>query len=539
MIAELLGGIGLFLLGMMLMTEGLEESAGDGLQSLLKRATGNRLKGATFGATLTLVVQSSTASTLATIGFVSAGLLTFYESLAVIVGTNVGTTSTGWLVSLIGFRVSVSAFALPLVGIGALLRMLARGRLAALGFVCAGFGLVFVGIDLLQAGMADVADDFDLGGLDGSTFLNRLVLVGIGVVMTVVMQSSSAALATTLAALASGAIGLPAALALVVGQNVGTTVTAVLASLGGTVPAKRTAAAHVLFNVVAALVVFPFLPFVPDMAEAVGLDDPAVIVAAFHTSFSVIGAILFLPLLHQIGRLILRIVPEPRPSFTRDLDKTVSTVPAVAVVAAHRTVLGVTGAVFEMASRRLLEGVDAPSTDVDEARSALADARGFLASVRSRPDHDESYARHLSVLHAIDHADRLVERMVETAHLDAIERDAEVRATATALGEALAVGARWCEGESTSAPYAGVDDVASRDVIESVAQQIAARRAADRPTTFARAARGEISPDEAATLDGAMRWLERLGHHASRSAHHLEREPHPIDHDDEVEPGAA
>ena len=132
MIADLLGGIGLFLLGMMLTTEGMEEAAGEGLHALLKRATGNRVRGTVFGATLTLVFQSSTASTLATIGFVSAGLLTFYESLAVIVGTNVGTTSTGWLVSLIDFRISVSSFALPLVGIGALLRMLVDGwRLSA------------------------------------------------------------------------------------------------------------------------------------------------------------------------------------------------------------------------------------------------------------------------------------------------------------------------------------------------------------------------------------------------------------------------
>lgn len=531
MIADLLGGIGLFLLGMMLMTEGMEEAAGEGLQALLKRATGNRVKGTVFGATLTMVVQSSTASTLATIGFVSAGLLTFYESLAVIVGTNVGTTSTGWLVSLIGFRISVSSFALPLVGIGALLRMIARGRVAALGYVVAGFGLIFVGIDLLQAGMAHVADDLDLGGLDGTTVLSSLALVAIGVVMTVVMQSSSAALATTLAALASGAIGLPAALALVVGQNVGTTVTAVIASLGGTVPAKRTATAHVVFNLVAAIVVFPFLPLVPDMAEALGIDDPAVAVAAFHTSFSVVGALIFLPLLHQFGRLILRIVPERRPSFTRDLDKTVSRVPAVAVLAAYRSVLGVTGAVFALASRQLVEGREPPSAEVEEASDALDDIRSFLASVRSRPDHEHSYERHLSVLHAIDHAGRLLARLGDTSHLETIDRDAELRATADALGESLVLAARWCEAESEVAPYQTSDDPSLLEAPERVPRHIAGQGATYRAATTERAARGDCTPQEAAALNDAMRWLERLGHHIWRSMYHLERAPHAAGED--------
>jgi phosphate:Na+ symporter len=535
LIAELLGGIGLFLLGMMLMTDGLEESAGEGLQALLKRATGNRLKGSLFGATLTLVVQSSTASTLATIGFVSAGLLTFYESLAVIVGTNVGTTSTGWLVSLIGLRISVSSFALPLVGIGALLRMLARGRLAALGFVLAGFGLIFIGIDLLQAGMADVADDIDLGGLDGGMFLTRLALVAIGVIMTVLMQSSSAALATTLAALASGAIALPAALALVVGQNIGTTV---LASLGGTVPAKRTAAAHVLFNVAAAIVVFPFLPVVPDIAEAAGIDDPAVTVAAFHTSFSVIGALIFLPLLHRIGTLILRIVPEQHVSLTRDLDTTVTTIPAVAVVAAHRTMLRVTGVGFDVAGRRLVGDAESAPPDLDEVNRALADVRIFLASVRSWPDHDHSYDRHLSVLHAIDHADRFVELVAETGHLDAAARDPELRAMRDELGEWLASAARWCASESETAPYG-----TTADVTPSVSPQIGpgpieARSDEHRATTLARAAQGQCTPEEAATAIAAMRWLERLSLHSARSVYHLEREPHPTD-EDEAAPSAA
>lgn len=182
MLALLLGGIGLFLLGMTLLTDGLKVLAGDALRRVLARFTGGPTRAMLSGAALTALIQSSSATTLATIGFVSAGLLTFQQAVGLVFGANLGTTSTAWLVSLLGLKLSVSAVALPLVGVGALARLLARDRWAAAGTALSGFGLVFVGIDTLQAGMADLAAQIDpealpgasLGGLDPAEASARL-----------------------------------------------------------------------------------------------------------------------------------------------------------------------------------------------------------------------------------------------------------------------------------------------------------------------------------------------------------------------------
>ncbi|MFP5380591.1 MAG: Na/Pi symporter, partial [Vicinamibacteria bacterium] len=178
------------------------------------------------GAGITALVQSSSATTLATIGFVSAGLLSLPNAIGVVIGANIGTTATGWLVSLLGLKLSIGKIAMPLIGVGALLRLLARERLAQAGLALAGFGVIFVGIDALQAGMAALAGRVDPAQFPVAGLAGRLLLVLLGVLMTVIMQSSSAAVATTLTALSGGAITLDQAAALVIGQNVGTTVTA-------------------------------------------------------------------------------------------------------------------------------------------------------------------------------------------------------------------------------------------------------------------------------------------------------------------------
>lgn len=207
--AQLCGGIGLFLLGMTLMTDGLKDIAGESLRQWLGRFTGSPLKAMSSGIIFTLIVQSSTATTLATIGFVSAGILTFAQSVGVIIGANIGTTSTGWMVAaLLGVKFSIGQFALPLITAGALLKILAQGRLALTGLVIAGFGLIFFGIELLQVAMSSLANRIDLSIFSTQNFFSKLLLVLIGLVMTVILQSSSAAITTTITALASQIIQL-------------------------------------------------------------------------------------------------------------------------------------------------------------------------------------------------------------------------------------------------------------------------------------------------------------------------------------------
>ncbi|HRP62814.1 MAG TPA: Na/Pi symporter, partial [Phycisphaerales bacterium] len=283
MIAQLAGGIGLFLLGMVLLTDGLKSLAGDALRGVLERFVRGPISGLAWGTGITALIQSSSATTLMTIGFVSAGLLSFNQSVGVIFGANLGTTSTGWIVSTVGLKLSMSAIALPMIGVGAVIRLLApSGRgggfaWASLGIAIAGFGLIFVGIDTLQLGMSTLAERMNPADFPGPSLLGLPLLIIIGAVMTVVMQSSSAAVATTLAALHANAITLEQGAVLVIGQNIGTTVKAGLAAIGASIPAKRTAMAHVAFNVGSAVIALLALPVFLRIMRYVssGADDAA------------------------------------------------------------------------------------------------------------------------------------------------------------------------------------------------------------------------------------------------------------------------
>src|SRR5499427_8430120 len=201
-VVELLGGLGLFLLGIHHLTEGLKSLAGDSLRRALQRLVAGRFSAVVSGALFTVAIQSSTATILTVIGFVSAGLVTFSQAIGITIGATLGTTSTPWMVAVFGFRIRISDGALPLLGVGALLWLIARGRWRSLGAILAGFGLLFTGIDFLQTGMEGVS--WDLEAFAGTGPAARWILAGIGVVMTIVMQSSSAAAATTLVALDAG-----------------------------------------------------------------------------------------------------------------------------------------------------------------------------------------------------------------------------------------------------------------------------------------------------------------------------------------------
>ncbi|HSH46295.1 MAG TPA: Na/Pi symporter [Longimicrobiales bacterium] len=516
MIAGILGGIGLFLLGMVLMTDGLKSAAGDALRRILRRFTGGPVTAIASGATLTAMVQSSSATVLTTIGFVSAGLLTFTQAVGVIFGANLGTTSTGWIVALLGLKLSIGALALPLVGVGALMRLLGRGRVPALGLALAGFGLIFVGIDTLQVGMEALGTRVDPTTFPRPTLAGRFLLVGIGAVMTVVMQSSSAAVATTLTALYTGTVDIQQAAALVVGQNVGTTVTAGLAAIGATVAARRTALAHVLFNVLAGVVAFLLLPFIPDIQRLVsGPSDatgPALIIAGFHTGFNLLGVLILVPFTAKFADLVSRMVPERGPVLTRFLDPSLMEVPAVALEAARRTILETAATILET-----FRGATAdpqrrrvPVQTLDVADSALAETGRFLATLHgAEGPTDREW--HLSLLHAIDHLDRLTDRLRRSTPTrrvdDPVFDELRVRAGA-ALGPAVA----WLRGATDETPVASLERI-SRDVAD--------RRREERRNTLEVTAGGGLEPGVALRRLEAVRWLDSSLYHTWRATHHL------------------
>jgi phosphate:Na+ symporter len=530
LLSQLLGGVGLFLIGMILMSEGLKAAAGTTLQAILERFTGNRLSAFLSGVGLTALVQSSSATTITTIGFVSAGLLSFPAAVGVILGANVGTTSTGWIVSLLGFRVSVSAFALPFIGVGALLKLLGNQGRAHLGMALAGFGLIFVGIDFLQAGMGGLAERLDLSGFQVATLNGRLLLVLVGGLMTVLLQSSSAAVAMTLTALHSGAIGLEQAAFLVIGQNLGTTVKAILAAIGASVPARRTAVAHILFNVVTAALTFivahPLLNLSAAVAGFAGRAEPAIELALFHTIFNLMGVAVFLPLVDPFARFVTRLVPDRGPILTRHLDQSVLGIPAVAVEAAGRALREI-AAVTLAETAALLQ--QAPLEQYGQerllaARQAIAETRAFLGQIASASglSHDV-YTRRLALLHAGDHIDRLQEACLE---IGSNLRGAEARDAADSLRPELERVIAWLR-------QPGAERGKIVKPLKTVSKRQAKMRRKHREWLLEETAAGRTNPNEAHQQLESVRWVDRVAYHTWRALHHLAHlTPRELDEDD-------
>src|SRR5215813_3475919 len=348
---SILGGVGLFLLGMTVMTEGLKALAGSALRTVLQKAAATPMRGAFWGAIATLIVQSSSATTMTTIGLVSAGLLTLPQGLGLVFGANVGTTGTGWLVALIGVRVSLTAAALPMIFVGALIKLLASGWISGAGAALAGFGLVLFGLTTLQQGMGGLADRLHpadlpavLAGSDAEWWrgmLGALVLVAVGLVMTAVMQSSTAAIAVTLSAYHAGAVGLDQGCALIIGQNIGTATSSALAAIGASTTAKRLAIGYVLFKVIAAVIALVLFPVVtPMLVRATKTIDGVTLLAAYHTAYNVVGVLVLLPLVDPFTRLVERILPERASPLTRYLDPSALETPIVAVSGAPNDCAG-------------------------------------------------------------------------------------------------------------------------------------------------------------------------------------------------------
>lgn len=350
-LAVLFGGLGLFMLAVGIISDGLRLVAGRTLRKILEKWTDTPLHGLLSGAAITGIVQSSSAVTVATIGFVNSGLMTLRQSLGVVFGANVGTTMTGWLVALIGFKFKIELFALPMIGIGMFLHLFWTGkRLAHLGWALVGFGLFFVGIDVLRTAFDGLSSGIDFQQLSSEHAGGAFAFVAIGFLMTLLTQSSSAAIAIILTGAAGGVVDLNDAALMVIGANLGTTSTAVMAVIGATANAKRVAAAHVVFNLLTACVAVLVLPLlmwlVSQLSHLLNLaDTPEVVLALFHTVFNVLGVILVWPLIGRISSFLEhRFVSQQdiiaKPQF---IDKNVAVSPAIAVVALHKELLRFNG----------------------------------------------------------------------------------------------------------------------------------------------------------------------------------------------------
>lgn len=338
-LGSLVGGLGLFLLGMHIMTPGLRNAAGHALPRMLHGWTRTPLRGVATGALITSLVQSSSAVTVATVGFVNAGLISISQASMVVYGANVGTTMTSWLVALLGFKVNLKLLALPLVGIGMLLRMGGgESRRTGFGEALAGFALFFLGIDVLVGTFGQIGEDMQLEVLTNSGLVPAVAAVAIGFAMTALTQSSSAATAVTLTATAGGLVSVDNAAAMVIGANLGTTSTAVLAALAATPNARRVASVHVLFNLVTGIVALALLPALLFVLrhgyELTGSEPaPATLLAMFHTVFNVLGVVIMLPLTGPMLKILARrfVSAEENEARPRFLDRNTLQTPLLAI----------------------------------------------------------------------------------------------------------------------------------------------------------------------------------------------------------------
>ena len=263
-----------------------------------------------FGAIFTALIQSSSATVLTVIGFVSAGLISFSQAVGVLIGATFGTTTTPWMVAFFGFRMQISAAAMPILGVGAFLWLVAKGRARSLGAILAGFGLIFIGIEYLQTGMGNIS--WDLDAFVGKGPASQWILAGIGIVMTIVMQSSSAAAAATVVALHAGTVNFEQGCAMIVGQSIGTAATsAALGTVGGGLAVRRAALAHIIFSVVVGVLgMLLFETARPAATWAVSRFDDydgVLALAAFSSIFKLMGVIAFYPWLDAYSRFIVRI----------------------------------------------------------------------------------------------------------------------------------------------------------------------------------------------------------------------------------------
>ncbi|HOB88127.1 MAG TPA: Na/Pi cotransporter family protein [Bacillota bacterium] len=330
-IAGLIGGLGLFLYGMTQMGNGLQRAAGDRLRVILKALTGKTWMGVLVGALVTAIIQSSSGTTVMLVSFVNAGLMTLTQATGVIMGANIGTTMTA---QLIAFR--LSDFALPAIGIGAILFMFSKRRTYRyFGQIILGFGILFLGMTVMTEAMRPLRDNPAL--IEFVTIMGKHRLLGVlaGIVMTVIVQSSSATVGILMAAASQGLLTFETALPILFGDNIGTCVTAVLASTGTSLSAKRTALVHVLFNVFGTILALIFLPvFSKFVAWITPFGGVSRLIANAHTSFNLLNTLVWLPMAGLLARMVVRLYPGEEKIVehgTKYIDKRMLGTPSVAI----------------------------------------------------------------------------------------------------------------------------------------------------------------------------------------------------------------
>ncbi len=320
----LIGALGLFLYGMKIMSEALQKVAGSKLRSILSAMTSNRVKGVFTGLLITAIIQSSSATTVMIVSFVNAGLLTLTESVGVIMGANIGTTVTAWIISILGFKVKMSVLAYPIIGIGFPLIFSKKTKNQSWGQVLIGFALLFIGLESLKHSVPDLRSNPEMlqfiTNFTGMGIFSSLLFLLLGTILTVIIQSSSATMALTLVMCYNGWIDFESAAAMVLGENIGTTITANLAAMVANTTAKRAARIHFIFNVIGVIWVLSIFPWFLKMINQITIsvsgesafvnsDVIPIALSFFHSIFNILNVIIQIWFVKYLVKIVERLIP--------------------------------------------------------------------------------------------------------------------------------------------------------------------------------------------------------------------------------------
>ncbi len=517
-ILQSLGGLGLFLLGIIIMTDGLGNLAGNTMRSALMRFTHSPLSGAITGMITTIVLRSSSATTVAIVGFVGAGLIGFSESLGIIFGANIGTTFTGWIVVLLGFKLQLGNIMMLFLFLGALLRLFANGRLATFGYVLAGFSIIFVGIAMMQDGMGTFANFINPDMLPPDTFTGRLKLVAIGIIFTAITQSSSAGVAVALSALFAGAINFEQAAALVIGMDVGTTITAALATIGQSVEARRTGFSHVIYNIMTAIGAFflitPFTIAMESFFPTALTNNAEISLVAFHTTFNLLGLIIILPFTNNFAHLMLRLIPKERALYTNSLDTVLLKQPPIALTAVQNSIHTEIVALLTHINA-ILGDSKSRRVDMNSLQKELNKTHSYIDQISLESESGAQWERLVAMIHTLDHMQRLHERCEEEENRAITLRNSKyfvkecdiMILSISSIIEAIEL-KQWHKMYKISYKTKATLYMHLKPYRQRIITQIA---------------RGEIDVQEGTDYLEGIRWLKRINWHITRIAYHYEQ----------------
>ena len=461
MIFLTVGGLGLFLFGMGMMSDGLKKVAGQKLKNILESMTKKALIAFLVGAGVTALVQSSSATTVMVVGFVNAGLLTLKQAICVVIGTNVGTTATAWLVSISGLgALKITTYALPAVGVGFLLEVLGKTRRTkSIGQIMLGFGILFVGIGFMKDAFGPLEESPKVHELFQALGDKPILAILAGTAVTMLLQSSSAAIAIVQLLAMGGAFGsnwetaLNVAIPFVLGSNIGTTITAQLAALRTNLNARRAAWAHTIFNVLGSLIAYPFVHFglfgslVHIVAPwRLGPSTIAPCIALAHTIFNVINSGIFLPLTGLLETLVVRFVPErPGDAAARPviLEEHLLDTPVIALEQAKREIIRMAKTAKKALMRSVNGIVNDDRTDLESTRQIEDFIDGFqlqitsyLSALSRRHLSDEVSIELPVLLHTVNDLERIGDHAVNIVEIAERKIEQKLSFSNSALAEA-------------------------------------------------------------------------------------------------------